>query len=137
MLFLLGRHKGAQALEKRPYWKQKAAKVFHFLERHQIWVILGFRFFYGLRNVTPFVIGVSGFAPLKFLVLNGLGAALWAISFGVLGYLLGKTFELFISKAQRYEMAALGIIVLLAFLTWLIYLWNGYRKANSPQEGDK
>lgn len=53
LYFYIGRTKGKALLERRPHWKSKSEKVFLLLNRHQVWVILGFRFLYGLRTVTP------------------------------------------------------------------------------------
>ncbi|NJL60382.1 MAG: hypothetical protein HC887_12870 [Desulfobacteraceae bacterium] len=40
---------------------------------------------YGLRSVSPFVIGMSGFCPGQFIVLNMLGAMIWSVSIVYLG----------------------------------------------------
>jgi membrane protein DedA with SNARE-associated domain len=47
--FYLGRFKGIRFLEKRPLWHSKTDKVFDLLHRHQIKVVLGFRFLYGVQ----------------------------------------------------------------------------------------
>ena len=47
-------------------------------------MILGFRFVYGLRTVTPFVLGAAGTRPGRFLALNALGAAAWSVAVGLL-----------------------------------------------------
>jgi len=43
-------------------------------------IILVFRFFYGIRAVLVFVIGMSRIPAGKFAVLNALGAAIWPLS---------------------------------------------------------
>ena len=81
------------------------------LDRHQLAVVLGFRFLYGLRTVTPFAIGMSGFPPVRFLILNVIGAAVWATVIGSLGYLFGHSLELVLGDLERYEAAVmLGIV---------------------------
>ncbi len=123
--FFLGRLKGVSFLEKRPAWKHKADKAFKLLKRHQIAIILGFRFLYGIRNVTPFVIGASGLNPLRFFVLNFLGAATWAVSFGVLGYQLSVVVESMIHQVKRYEMIVAGILLAIGLI---YFLWSNFRK---------
>ena len=108
--FYLGRLKGIAFLEKRPLWHSKTDKVFELLNRHQMKVVLGFRFLYGVRNVTPFVIGASRMHPGKFFVLNFLGALVWAIVVGYLGYQFGHLAEAMMGKIQKYEMYILGAI---------------------------
>ncbi len=99
--FFLGRLKGVDFLEKRPAWRRSAQKAFDLLERHQLAIILGFRFIYGIRNVTPFVIGASGLRPWRFFCLNFLGAGIWAITFGSLGYQIGMLVETMLHVVKK------------------------------------
>ncbi len=94
----LGRVKGTTMLERRPNWQKKSARVLAMVRRNQNLAILGFRFLYGVRSISPFAIGISGVSPLRFLVLNGLGAFLWACVISSLGFMLGKAAELFINS---------------------------------------
>ena len=92
------------------------------LNKHQVLLILGFRFLYGLRTVTPIVLGASRISPLRFLVLNVLGALTWTIVIGVMGYMFGHTLEVIIGDVKRYELwlfvglAALGVIIRTVYL---------------------
>ena len=122
--FYLGRFKGIAFLEKRPLWHSKTAKVFDLLARHQIKVVLGFRFLYGVRNVTPFVIGASRMNPLKFFALNFLGALIWAIFVGYLGFQFGHIAERMMGQIQKYEMYILGVLV----VGGLFLFWRSTRK---------
>jgi len=117
--FYLGRYKGIAFLEKRPLWHSKTDKVFDLLHRHQIKVVLGFRFLYGVRNVTPFVIGASRMHPGKFFLLNGLGAGLWATAVGYLGFEFGDVAESFLGEIKHYEVHfLLGLAAVGAMLFW-------------------
>jgi len=122
LFFYIGKWRGNSILAKRPHWQLRSERVFALLNRHQVLVILGFRFLYGLRTVTPFLIGMSGVHPIRYLVLNGLGAIIWAIAVAVLGYVLGQTVELFLEHVKRYEITILIVIVLVAGGYWL-YRW--------------
>lgn len=123
--FFLGRWKGLAFLARHPAWQQKAARAFALLSRFQVPVILGFRFLYGIRNVTPFVIGASGLRPRRFFVLNLLGALTWAIAFGCVGYNVGSVVESVLQRVAEYEQISLMVFCALA----LVYLlWPGRRK---------
>ncbi|MFE8069861.1 DedA family protein [Marinobacteraceae bacterium S3BR75-40.1] len=126
LYFHIGRSKGQQFLQKRPSWQARSGKVFAWLERHPIGLILGFRFLYGLRTVTPFIIGASRVSTAQFLVLNLIGSVVWAIVFGVLGYVFGYTLELLLGDIKKFEVigfVALGSIATVAWLTrWFIKL---------------
>jgi membrane protein DedA with SNARE-associated domain len=120
LFFYIGRWKGPAAVAARPRWSARAKRLSGILQRHQNWVILGFRFLYGLRTITPFVLGASGIAPLRFLVLNVLGAAVWAIAFGLLGYGVGQTLHLILADVKRYEMLLAAVVLGAAATIWLI-----------------
>lgn len=122
LYFHIGRIKGKDALEKRPHWKSKSEKIFSLLDKHHVWLILGFRFLYGLRTVSPFIIGASRVSPLRFLVLDIVGAAIWAIGIGVLGYLFGYTIEKIIGDIKKYELLFFAVIAGAGVFIWLLFL---------------
>jgi membrane protein DedA with SNARE-associated domain len=80
LYFLLGRLKGRPFLQSRPAWQVQAHRVEHLLDSHGTWIMLGFRFMYGLRTITPFVIGTSSISMSRFITLNAAGALAWAIA---------------------------------------------------------
>ena len=128
LFFYIGRVKGKKFLENRPAWKLKAEKVFVLMEKHQLWLILGFRFLYGLRSVTPFLIGTSKIAPLSFLILNIIGASIWAVIIGAMGYLFGQSAEIILGEIKKYEILFFAIIAGVGIAVWSIYLLSRDRK---------
>ncbi len=83
--FFLGRYRGVPFLEKHPSWKAKIGKAKGIFEKYRIIAIIGFRFMYGFRSISPFLIGMSGFCPAQFIVLNMLGAMIWSLTLVYLG----------------------------------------------------
>ena len=88
--FVLGRVYGRKFLLNRPKWKGRVAQVHRLLGRYHTAFILGFRFLYGLRSVAPFVLGTSSVPAQRFVPLNFLGALLWSLTVGGLGYAIGQ-----------------------------------------------
>lgn len=110
--FWLGRTQGNQFLERRPAWKLNVKKAKHLLDRNMNLLFIGFRFMYGLRTVMPFVFGLSKFDPRRFAILNSMGAFLWALIFGVAGYVFGQFTEIILEDVGKYEhWIALGILI--------------------------
>lgn len=137
LFYYIGRWRGAAILDRRPHWQLRSERVFRMLRRHQALVILGFRFVYGIRTVTPFIIGMSGVHPLRYLILNGVGALVWAITIGILGFLLGQTVETFLKHVKHYEMLILFSIIILASGYWLIRWIREQRQINQkPHDSD-
>jgi membrane protein DedA with SNARE-associated domain len=123
LFFILGRLKGQNIMAHRPKWKAKAKKVNNWLEHHQNGVILGFRFLYGFRTITPFVMGMSKIATGKFFICNMLGALAWSISIGSFGYLFGHAAELVFNDIKHYELEILGSVALIGACVWMWHLF--------------
>jgi len=117
--FHLGRIKGGKLLQKRPHWQAKSGKVLELLHRHQVWLILGFRFLYGVRTVTPFLVGAAGISPLRFFYLNLIGALTWATVVGVLGYSFGAAFEALLPDIKHYELLFFVALAVVGLGFWL------------------
>lgn len=121
LYFYIGRAKGNSVIERLPKWKARSEKVLTLLHRHQTLLIIGFRFIYGMRTITPFLLGASGVSPLRFLILNMVGAGCWAVVFGVLGYLFGQAIELLIGEIKQYELWLFAGLALTGLLVWLFH----------------
>lgn len=118
MYYYIGRLKGRQFIESRPTWKIRTEKAFYLLHKYPWLFVLGFRFVYGIRTVTPFAIGASNFPPLKFLILNMIGAGLWALTIASIGYLIG---DFILAHSKKYELTVVFILIGIAALGWAIY----------------
>lgn len=135
LYYFIGRWKGRKLLNHFPRWVGSAQKVFRLLERHKNVVILSFRFFYGLRNVTPFALGISRVETSRFVALNLIGAALWAVSFAIIGFLIGEAHERILGRG--YGAVLLGVLVALFSAVWLVRRWLAGRRAlrdSDPEE---
>jgi membrane protein DedA with SNARE-associated domain len=118
--FLLGRLQGRGMIDRRPKWQRRLQRVHDLLERHRVWFILVFRFLYGLRSVAPFVIGTSRVPVWQFVLLNVLGAVIWAAGLGTLSYYFGAAIEAGLHHFQYLEIAALiALAVGGALVVWL------------------
>lgn len=120
--FYIGRFKGESFLDKRPHWKAKSAKVLELLQRRQTMLILGARFLYGIRTVTPFLIGTAKISPVKFFFLDMIGALAWAAAVGGLGYSFGAAFEGLLPDIKRYEMLFIIAVAGIGLAFWLFRL---------------
>lgn len=118
LFFFIGRFKGKQFLDRRPKWRLRAEKAQRLLDRHHTLIIIGFRFVYGIRTITPFVLGMSNVKTWRFVVLNVLSAAVWATVVGTAGYFFGVTIEALIEDIKHYERIIILGIAIVGFLLW-------------------
>lgn len=92
VMFSLGKYKGESVLRYFPRVARNVDKAGRLFKKYDTILILGFRFVYGVRNVTPILLGISGVSHLKFFILNFIGATVWALSFSFGGFYAGKAF---------------------------------------------
>lgn len=117
--YFMGRRHGRRILARKPRWQLMGDKALRLVRKHpDIWV-LSFRFVYGLRTVMPVAIGMSGYPPGRYLLLNGIGAAVWAAALGSAAYHFGAVMEGLLGNIKKYEMWVLGGLVVLGLALWL------------------
>jgi membrane protein DedA with SNARE-associated domain len=132
LYFEIGRRKGMAFLDERPAWRSRVGRTLQLVNTHQTLLILGFRFLYGIRTVTPFALGASGVSPLRFALLNVPSAAFWAVAFGGLGYALGNTLEAVMGNIRRYEHLVFAAILAAGALAWAWRRFGGRSQGTVP-----
>jgi len=133
LAFTIGRYYGTKILERRPKWKEKYDYLFSKSPRFiTLWMVI-FRFFYGLRNPTPWLLGAGNVSYKKFLVLNGIGAALWAVLVAWGGYAFGLLLENFMGKMRAVSKILIFIIIsaIVIMLVWYILRKRKRNKENA------
>jgi len=122
--FFVGRHFGRRLIQKSEKWRLRAERVHTMLKKYHEILILSFRFFYGLRNLTPFVLGTADITVHKFFFLNAIGAAVWAVAFASVGYAFGSILEnvliRLIDNVHHVELAILGLAAVAIVVVWVV-----------------
>lgn len=110
--FHLGRLYGDRLMARFPGLRARALRFEPLLGRYHTPLILGIRFMVGLRTAGPILMGWAGIRPLRFAVLNMIGAAIWAFIIAGAGYLFGQVLERLIADVKAMEeFVLLGILV--------------------------
>ncbi|HMN95113.1 MAG TPA: DedA family protein [Phycisphaerales bacterium] len=139
--FFIGRFRGVAMIERRPHWQRHADRAARLIKRNELLVALGFRFVYGARTITPIMLGATKYPPLRFAAINALGGAIWAIGFGLLGYLFGETATRILGELERWEMWIAGAILVAGSgaLTWCVVSRRAARpgRQSSIGRGDR
>jgi membrane protein DedA with SNARE-associated domain len=129
LYFHIGRIKGRQFIANRTAWKSKTDRVFRLLGKHQSVFILGFRFLAGIRTVSAFILGSAGIPSIRYLVLNGCGALVWAVVIGLSGYFFGHALEAFLGDIKQYEKWVIIGMACVGAALWISKKW-GDKKLN-------
>ncbi|MEP7099365.1 MAG: DedA family protein [Burkholderiales bacterium] len=137
ILFAVGRRYGTLLLARHPRLATRAEPVKGLIRRHQNGLIVGVRFMYGLRLIGPLVIGMSEVSARRFVLLNLLGAAIWAPLVVGAGYLFGHALSWLFAGIQRFELVAFGGLALalcgLALWRW----WRASRDVADERESQR
>jgi membrane protein DedA with SNARE-associated domain len=120
LFFYLGRRHGARLFARFPKLQQQAQRLQPLLAKHPNASILSVRFLYGLRAAGPIALGALGVPRWKFVLLNMLGAAIWATGFSLLGYQFGNAMSWLLDDLRAAEEALLTALCVAA-LGWAIY----------------
>ena len=125
--YWLGRTKGNAILAKRPAWQSSVAKVKAKLQRWQTWLVISFRFIYGMRTIAPFIIGMTGFPAGRFMLLNLIGGGIWVVVIGLLGYAFGHAMELALDDVRKYEIWIIFGLFVSGSAVGLYHLLKGFQ----------
>ena len=120
LMFTLGKHKGQALLRRFPALDGKMGKAKELFKKYDTLLILGFRFAYGMRNITPVMLGVSGVSHKKFFVFNFIGAAIWAAAFTYGGFYLGQAFMAALARFGKGFFAIITLLAIAALVIWRI-----------------
>jgi membrane protein DedA with SNARE-associated domain len=87
-------------------------KVEHFFQRFGGEVVLVARFFALARQLNGIVAGTVGMNWWRFLVYNGIGAALWVGAWGIGVYAIGERLGALVPWVHRFGYLAVGVAAL-------------------------
>jgi len=137
IMFLLGKYKGPAVLARFPRLARNAERAEQLIHKYETPLILGFRFVYGVRNVTPIMLGINRVNHLKFLTLNIIGAGVWALTFTWGGFFFGKLFEQLMYEASHMALYVLAAAAVMAGFIWYIRQRRRSRELMRIIEDDK
>lgn len=124
-LFFIGhflyKNPGRPLSERYPKLYKKSRRAVVLLKKYDTWFILSFRFIYGIRAISPVVIGLCGSQPPRFMFLNAVSALVWAVISCSLGYCLGDFLfddngRIIEQHMHHLQYGILGVIVGIAGL---------------------
>jgi membrane protein DedA with SNARE-associated domain len=130
IFFFLGRWRGEAWLARRPQWRPGIERVRRLMNRYDVALMLGFRFLYGLRNVTPFALGLSDVSVARFVVFNAIGAAVWAVAIALLGWFVGEAAKQLLGHLERYERGVGLAIIAIGVGLWIWHHLTARRRSD-------
>lgn len=120
--FELARRKGPNWISNFPKAKPRIETITSWTTNYGGPLILASRFLFGFRTLVPVVCGASGMNRWRFTLWNLIGAVVWSVSVGTVGYLGAHALTLVLADIRSHErLVAAGIavctVVLIAWRT--------------------
>jgi len=113
-LFFIGRFFGQKILNRPSRWQSGITKIVKLIQKYDRYFIMSFRFIYGIRTLTPIVVGAGTITFRRYFSLVAISAAAWAIIVSYAGYSFALAFESIIAhfeKIQKYLAAGLVLLI--------------------------
>lgn len=126
--FFLGRRYGNRLTGRFPGLNKRVERFRRLLDLYHVPVILSLRFLYGLRIAGPIALGMTEVSWLRYLILNLLGAVVWAILIAGLGYVFGNAMTLLLGELRQYEGWAFLALLTGGSMLWLVHIIREWRK---------
>jgi len=116
--FWIARRYGDRVLSSFPRISRGAGVVRRLVDRHGWWLPLVHRFPHGVRGIGGFAFGLSRMSWGGFLLLNFVGAGLWAVSTVVAGHAFGQVSDKVLGDAV--SGLSLASLVLFLGVSWVL-----------------
>lgn len=131
VFFGVGRWRGRAWLFAHPRLGRHARRADAVIVRHDWASIFILQYLYGARVAGAILFGLSSFTLPRFLALQAVNCATWAVLVTATGYLLGATLDL---VAARLSWISAGVVgVLLGLVLWS--LWRRRRPKTTATGG--
>ncbi|WP_062235630.1 DedA family protein [Aureimonas sp. N4] len=127
-VFLFSRYFSNSEWVKRWKRKPKFTKALRLVDRYQAYFVIVNRYIYGLRMPGLIALGLSSISVPRFMILNFIGAAIWAGLFTTIGYVFGYSIT---SVFQHLEMMEHGMMIFLAVLALALMLFFAWQQGGS------
>ena len=127
-LFFVGRFVGSKILNHPFRWQKKIQRIAALIHKYDHYFIMSFRFIYGIRTITPILVGSGAITFKKYFSLIVISAAIWAIVVSYIGYSFAIGLEAILANFDALKKyLAIALILVIGG----IYLFIRRRKISS------
>jgi membrane protein DedA with SNARE-associated domain len=133
LLFFIGRKYGSKILYRQNKWQERINKVVELIHKYDRYFIMSFRFIYGIRTITPIVIGASPISLRKYFSLVVVSAAAWSIIVSYIGYTFALALDVVLEKFAQYQKYLAVALVLVIGSIYSFLRWRRVRKEKKEE----
>ncbi|RDU63465.1 DedA family protein [Helicobacter didelphidarum] len=103
--------------------RRKIAYLQIMVKKYDWGLFLISKFLHGVRTFVPLAVGISAYNIIKFLFINFIGAIIWGISLGMLGYYASGIFleiiKILLQYPYMFPIVFIGIIIAVTFFLYI------------------
>jgi membrane protein DedA with SNARE-associated domain len=120
LVFYFSRKGGRVFLKKRIARHPAYDSVHRWVQRRSVVLLLFSRYLFGFRLAIPVACGATGMRASTFTVVNLVGAVIWAVPIGLVGFFMGNALGAFWHGVQQWEwqIVCFVLILLTGLLAW-------------------
>jgi membrane protein DedA with SNARE-associated domain len=131
--YAIGRAAGPRVL--RRFGVHEDSKVHRFMDRYAARTIVGARLLAAVRTKVAIVSGSTRVPFYRYVLFDGIGAAVWAVSVGLLGYLFAASVDRLIHDFGRFS-SLLGVVAVIVIGALVVFFSVRYVLRHRPQASD-
>lgn len=128
-LYMIGKRYSSAIFKRFPKLRPKADRAFKLLHKYDTWFILTFRFIYGIRVISPIVIGAANVEAKRFGPLNILSAVIWTSASCYAGYMMGDLVEILLNNIKVVKQYVAIVLAVVVGIVISIYAWKFFKKS--------
>ena len=118
--FYLGKINKKWVLKELKAHRRKFARAKLLLRKYGGWVIFIQRFIYGMRTIIPMAIGISGYDPKKYALINLISAFVWASVTIIPSYIFGEEILKILNWFKHHWYLSIIFVIVLFVILWYI-----------------
>ncbi len=131
--YAIGRAAGPRVL--RRFGVHEDSKVHRFMDSYAARTIVGARLLAAVRTKVAIVSGSTRVPFHRYVLFDGIGAAIWALAVGLLGYLFAASVDRLIHDFGRFS-SALGVSALVVIAALVTFFSVRYVLRHRPRSSD-
>ncbi|MCY4414555.1 MAG: DedA family protein [Alphaproteobacteria bacterium] len=110
-------------------------RIYNLVDKYGIYFVAMFRFLYGIRTITPIILGASHkFSLKKYSLFVCVSAVLWAVIITYLGYTFAIMFEWLIGEFKRIKSIIFYGVLSALIIATSVYFIRKFAKKNKEDQ---
>lgn len=120
IMFFIGYKFGSSwVINKFPKLQKTKERIFKLLNKMDVLFIFSFRFIYGIRTISPLILGSARIRPSRFVFFNVLSGICWAFISCFIGYVIA---DVFMDGKFDTTPALVAVTVMVLIISGIVFL---------------